>query len=235
MGWLAERVAEWNFRRTPLAQALREHVQEFFYRGRLLSWFSEDNRQRLINEFLQKASAIYRAADPIAAGRETLVEYVLFFSPLMAVALTEAEKADHPMFSGQPAISGELHHHIRQAAEHIDELGKMLFDQPDATDDELVSYMNTRSAVGLFFANGMNMIRIELGDRGEWYRPLLEATMVADEDRLRDALGLPRLLEGSFDALAYGNFFEYVLGQADPFYAWKKDWPRLLLYGRGDS
>jgi hypothetical protein len=82
------------------------------------------------------------------------------------------------------------------------------------------------------------MVRIYLGDEAarDWYHPFIEAQLVGEEAQIRDRLGLPPLLPGDVDGLAYFMFFDTVLaGEPDPFRAWLNQWPELYLAGEGPA
>lgn len=227
----------WKFKRSPLGQALRAHTQDFFYSGRLLSWMKEENKQRFVQDFMSQLVAIRSAENSAMALREKLTEYVLLYCELSILALTEEEKAQH-MFAANPFITGELHHHIERAAPLSEEMAKIVWqnDGPMSA-EELMATANTRSAVALYYANGLNMVRIAIGDTDpgkDWYRPFVEAMMVWEEDRVRDKLGLPKVLTNSIGGLAYSSFMNHVLnGEQNPFFTWTKDWPDLYLAGDG--
>jgi hypothetical protein len=93
-----------------------------------------------------------------------------------------------------------------------------------------------RTAVSQYFLNAFNIARSHLGDVTEpdWFRPLIEAQMVYEENRLRDELGLPLTVSDMIEALAYSTMFNLILnGEVNPFYAWCKTWPDKYLAGRG--
>lgn len=236
LNFIKERVELWKFKRTPIAQAIRAHTQEYFSMPSLAG-FSKESKERLVSDFCQKISQIYMSANPVLACRETLVEYTLLYAQLHVHCLTEDDKAEM-FYKDNPYISGELWRHIRQSSDHHDELARWKWEDPELTDEDLVANANTRCALYLYYANGMNLVRLELGDASEkgWFRALVEATLVNEEHRLREKLGLPVLVPGPIGALPYAVFMNYVInGEEYPLFAWCRDFPDLYLAGKGPA
>jgi len=225
-----------KFKQSTLGRALALHTDEHFYKGSALSDFSQANKDRLIGDFYGKIVSIGQADNAVMACRELLCEYVLSFAGLAVLCLKEEEKAAQ-VYASNPYISGTLWRHIEYAVAHNDEMAKLKWAHPESNAEELVAYANARSALMLYYANGLNMVRIELGDtdpQKDWYRPFVEATMVVDEDRQREKLGLVRLCPGSVGSLPYNLFLEFVInGSQNPFYEWTKAWPDRYLGGEG--
>jgi hypothetical protein len=220
-----------------LEKALKDHVQEYFYSGHALSWIRPENKERLVGELFTQFSAIEASPDPRMTLRERLAEYVLLFAQLQMLCLTEDEKAEH-IFKDSPYISGKIHHHIVQAAEHVEEAAQFVWGQDSkATAEELMNFANTRTAVMLFYANGLNLVRISAGDTDaakDWFKPFVEAMVVWQEHVLRMELGLPALLSDPLEGFIYGTFLDYVLdGDANPFFSWTRAHPDLYLAGKG--
>lgn len=229
---LKAQAALWKWRRTPLGQALAQHTQTYFYSGTTLSHFDEASKKRLIEDFGQKVLAVSQSRNAVHDLRELLANYVLAFAALQVLCLTEAEKAG-AFYKGNPYISGELHAHIERAAELSEELSRIRFEssQPLSATD-LVAVANQRCALLLYYANGLNMVRITIGDKSprDWFKPFVEAMLVWEEASYREKLGLPRLTPGFVDHLAYSNFLNYVTnGAPSPYYEWSKAWPELYL------
>lgn len=223
-----------KFMKTQLAQALREHTQEYFYRGSVLSGFSEEAKQSLISGMGQQMGAAFQSPDPVMAVREALVSYIISFAQLQALCLTEAEKAD-AFYAPNPHISGALHHDIAEAAKHVDEVARYQWEQ-GADADDLIAFCNTRCAVYLYFMNAFNMARMELGDKTDpdWFRPLVEAQLVYAENTIRSEMGAPLKVRDMVEALAYSVMNNMTLnGATNPFYEWCTSWPDKYLAGRG--
>jgi hypothetical protein len=122
--------------------------------------------------------------------------------------------------------------------DHIDDLGRIKFQEPSVTDDELAEHCLLQASIAIFMFNGLNLIRLNLeGDTQsspDWLMAFLQASMVHQEDDLRQAIGLPSLLPQVTDGLVYMTFGTYVVdGHPDPLFAWCKEWPDRFLLGRG--
>jgi hypothetical protein len=220
-----------------LEKALKDHVQEYFYSGHALSGMKPENKERLVGELFTQLSAIEASPDPRMTLRERLAEYVLMFAQLQLLCLTEDEKAEH-IFKDSPYISGRIHHHIVQAAEHVEDAAQLVWGQDGkATTEELMNFANARSAMMLFYVNGLNLARIVAGDTDaakDWFKPFVEAMLVWKEHVLRMELGLPALLSDPRSGLSYSTFMNYVLnGEANPFFSWTRAHPDLYLAGEG--
>jgi len=237
---LFDSIKQWRTRRqwqkSELGLALREHTQEFFYRGQALAHFSDQAKERLIGDFHQQVFEVLGAENPVDAQRHKLTSYVLELAPMQILSMDENDKANHPIYTPCPYISGTIYQHISDVADEYDELKKLKWEEPDTTDQDLFDYCRGRSTVLLYFANGMNIVRISMGDESDpdWYKPFVEAQLVAEEARIREKLELPQLTPNDMDSLIYGMFFEYVLaGDQNPFYSWSDKWPDHRLADRG--
>lgn len=235
LGFIKEQIDLWRFKRTPIAQAIRQHTQEYFSYPSLAS-FSEDNKQKLVGDFCQRVSLIYQSPNPVMACREAVAEYTLMFTQLHVHCLKEFEKADQH-YSENPYVSGQLWRHIRDSADHHEEIARWKWEEPELSDDDLIATANTRCALYLYYLNGMNLVRRELGDRSEgkdWFLPFVEACLVNEEHHVREKLGLPTLVPGPLGSLTYAGFLNYVLnGEQHPFFAWTRDFPDTYLAGEG--
>ncbi|RIV89594.1 hypothetical protein D2V17_05860 [Aurantiacibacter xanthus] len=236
-GW-RERRALKRWQRSVLGQALQHHGHSYFFAAdAIFSFYDEEEKQRNCAQLHSLAMEIVAANNPMLAVREQLANYVLTFAPLMAAGMPEEGKEERG-YTSTPYVSGQLRPHISKVADHIDELGRLRFSEPDISDEELASYCTNRASLLLFFCNGLNLISIALEDRieknDEWFAAFVEAAMVAAEDAIRQDIGLPSLLPGPIDSLAYSSFFQYVVsGEPDPFFAWAKAFPDKYLCGRG--
>lgn len=213
-----------------LEEALQEHTAAYFHSGHTLSNFSPEARQRIVNDLRQRISDICASPARKDELRRHIAEYVVLYAALCVFALTEDEKAVME-YGRNPYISGQLHHHIRRAAELHDEMRGQV--DRGLGDNELVAFANTRAAIMLYYANALNMVRIRRRDTAlstDWYRPFVEAMLVWEEDNARERLGLPRLVPGELHGLPYYGFLEVVLaGEADPVSRWKAKFPQLPL------
>ena len=215
-----------------LDEALQEHTAAYFYSGQALSSFSPEARRNIIDDLRRRISDIYASSSGKEDLRRLIAEYVLLYAGLCVLALTEDEKVVME-YGRNPYITGQLHHHIRHAADLHDEMRPLLEREP--SDQELVAFANTRAAVMLYYANALNMVRIHRRDTaptGDWYRPFVEAMLVWEEDNARERLGLPRVVPGELHGLPYYGFLEVVLaGENDPVGHWKQKFPQLHLAG----
>lgn len=217
-------VKAWN--RSTLGQALKQHTEHYFYRNiASLAGMSEEAKQKIVADFYTQVFSIDQDEDPFLRLRKLLATYVLEFSQLQVLCLTEEEKAGQ-FYADCPYISGELHHHIRTLAEHNEDLKQLQWAHDDITDDNLIGYCNQRTAVLLFYMNGMNIIRIERGDSDspkDWFRPFLQSMLIWDEDNCRKQIALPSLLPGELDGLKHSTFMNMVVnGFRNPLYEWEK-------------
>jgi hypothetical protein len=234
--FIKERVELWKFQRTPLAQAIQHHTQTYWSLPSLAS-VDPKTKEKLISEFCQRLGLIYASPNPVMACRETLAECTLLFTQLQIHCLTESEKADN-FYSANPYISGQIWRHVRQSSDHHDDMARWKFEDPEMTDEELIATANTRCALLLYYANGVNIVRRELGDFSEekdWFRPFVEACLVNEEHLLREKIGLPALVpDKMLGSLVYAGFLNYVLnGEQNPFFAWTRDFPDAYLAGEG--
>jgi hypothetical protein len=238
LNFIRDQVALRRFKRTPLAQAIRLHTQEYFHGHTALSSFEEENKEKLIGDFCQRVSLILQAPNPGLACREAIAEYTLLFAQLQVHCLKEFEKAEQ-FYSANPYISGELWRHIHESSEHHEELARYKWETPDLTDDDLIEIANTRCALLLYYANGMNIVRRNFGDKSEekdWFRPFVEACLVNEEHRLREKMALPVLVPDMLGSLVYASFLNYVInGEPNPFFAWARDFPDAYLAGEGPA
>lgn len=235
---LRERRALKQWQKSELGQALRHHGHDFFWKDDApFGYLDEEEKQKACVELHTKAINILSSPQPILAVREQLADHVLTFAQLMVAGMKEEDLEDRN-YAGTPYISGKLRPHIRKIADHIDELGRQRFSDPDITDEEMADFCTARASFLLFYCNGLNMVSISVEDRAnkrsEWFRAYVQAAMVAAEDGLRREIGLESLLPGSVDGLIYSSFTDYVInGEPDPFYSWTKVWPDYFLYGKG--
>lgn len=216
-------IKAWN--KSTLGQALALQAREYFYGEiRSLSGMSEKAKQKIIGDFYSKVFAIDQAANPFLQLRENIASYVIEFAKLQVLCLTPEEKADQ-FYSDCPYISGELRPHIRQLSDHNEELKQLKWSHENLTDEELIAFCNSRSAVLLYYVNGMNMVRVDRGDNGDpkdWFKPFFRSMLIYEEDLCRGQINLPPLLPNSLDALRHSVFMnEVVNGAANPLYTWE--------------
>lgn len=218
-------IREWQ--QSTLGQMLTIHTDEYFNHNPRLSSFSEDNKNKIITDFYQQIFNYYQTENPILAMRESLASYVVGYAGYQILCLTEEEKAE-AAYADSPYISGELHNHIDKVIPHNNELGELKWKHPDITNEELVSFCNTRCVLYLYYLNGVNYVRGEFDDMDkekDWLRPFIKSMLIWEEDQVRGKIALPSLLPDSLDALRHSTFMNFVVdGHKNPFYEWEKSW-----------
>lgn len=234
-----ERRALSRWQKSTLGKVLQHHGHEYFWRDDApFGYMDDETKLRHCAEIHGAAMSIMQSESPMLAERALLAEYVLSFAPLMVSGMREDGKREYELYADTPFISGDLRPHIEQIADHIDELGRVRFDNPDITSEELGDFCTTRASLLLFYCNGLNLISIYIEDRtngkGEWFRAYVQAAMVWAEDSIRKHIGLPSLIPSLTGGLVYSSFMNYVIaGEPDPFYAWCKNFPDYYLWGHG--
>ncbi|ASS60403.1 hypothetical protein CHR56_38405 (plasmid) [Rhizobium leguminosarum bv. viciae] len=92
---------------------------------------------------------------PCTSARPTYAEVLRWRhnARFQVLCLTEEEKAA-AFYRENPFISGELHRQVRAVAAKNDDLGRLLWDDPKISDDDLVGFANGECDKALYFANG---------------------------------------------------------------------------------
>jgi hypothetical protein len=180
----------------------------------------------LATEFYKRVFSIPEAENPFLKYREELCGAALGYAKFQVLCLTPEEKQE-AFYSNCPYISAELYRRIRHCAGHNEELAEILWRNEKATDDELVGYANAKSAVYLYYLNGMNLIRAEFDDmdlKKDWFRPFIISVLIWTENGYREQIGLPTLLpDGAIDALRHSTFVDGVWrGEKNPLFGWEK-------------
>jgi len=190
----------------------------------ILAGFSEARKQEIIGDFYGKVFALTQAENPFLTMREYIASYVCGYASFQVLCLKEEEKKE-AFYSDCPYISGELYRHIQKLSEHNEELKKLKWKNNDLSTDELVYFCNARSALHLYYVNGMNMVRSELKDLDtgkDWLRPFIRSMLIWEEDIYRGKVELPSLLPDSLDALRHSTFMNMVTnGYENPHYEWE--------------
>ena len=218
-------IREWQ--KSTLGQVLALHTDEYFNKNPRLSSFSEESKNNIITDFYQQIFNFSKAENPFLAMRESLASYVIGYAGYQVLCLTEEEKAE-AFYSDCPFISGELYRHIDKVVEHNDELGELKWKHPDISNDDLVSFCNTRCVLHLYYLNGVNYVRGEFDDidkEKDWLHPFIKSMLIWEGDQVRGKIDLPSLLPDSLDAFKHSTFMNLVTnGQKNPFYEWEKSW-----------
>jgi len=235
---IKERLALRRWTKSTLGVALRDHGHEFFWHDNApFAYLDEQVKLKHCAELHAAAMAILASENPLLAERERLAGYVHAFAELMVSGMPEDSKSERH-YADTPYISGKLRPYIGRIADHIDELGRLRFEDPEISGEGLADYCTMRASLLLFYCNGLNLISIYVEDRAnrhsEWYRAYIQAAMVWAEDSIREHLGLPSLLPTITGGLVYSSFMNYVTnGEPDPFFAWCRDFPEYYLLDHG--
>ena len=218
-------IREWQ--NSSLGKALAHHTNEYFHNNPRLARLSDDSKNKHIGDFIQQIIILSKAENPFLAMREALASCVIGYAKYQVLCLTEEEK-DEDIYSDCPYISGELYKHIDKAVKHIDELGELKWKYPSISNEELVSFCNTKCVLHLYYVNGFNYVRGEFDDfdkEKDWLRPFIKSMLIWEEDQIRNKIGLPSLLPGSLYGLKHSTFMNIVInGHKNPYYEWEKNW-----------
>jgi hypothetical protein len=238
---LAQRRAISKFKHSPFGQSLHKHTQEYFFTGKtVLRHLSPEQKQSHINDFATRILQISASSNPFLKLREELAGLVYAYAELQVLCLMPADIPD--LYGASPYISGELNHYILKCAEHIKELKEVVWNDPSITREGLTSYCNLQCALFLYFVNGVNLMRVEIGDYNDvpekdWLHPFITSMLIYCEDTYRQKIGLPSLLPNLPDGLIHSTFMNIVLnGDKNPLFEWETSF-RLrhsdAAYGRG--
>jgi hypothetical protein len=220
-----EIIASTDWPSSTLGHALELHTREYFYDDvGALSSLTDEIKQTLIEGLYQEIDEIYNAENPFLVCRERLVHYLSEWAELQVLCLTEEEKP-RVHYGVSPYISGELHHRLFDLIEQSRFIGEINLGSPFESKEEIILDLNTRSAILLYYATGLNIFRVQSGDSVEgkdWYKPLCTSMLISSEDDYRKAIELPSLLPESLDGPIHGLFSELVAnGHVNPYYQWE--------------
>lgn len=235
---IRDRLALRRWQKSEVGSALFHHGHEYFWKqGAIFGHFEHDSKHENCRQLHAVAIEILASSNPAIAARERIADYVTFCSRYLVIGMTAESKAQRP-YADTPYITGMLRPHIREITEHVDDLGRIRFQEPDVSDDELADHCLLQASIAMFMFNGINLVRISIEKSGhasaDWLGAFLQASMVHQEDDLRRSIGLPSILPQVTDSLVYMSFGTYVTGgEPDPLFAWCKDWPDRYLMGRG--
>jgi hypothetical protein len=157
--------------------------------------------------------------------REELAAAVYGYANLQVLCLKETERAD-TFYGHSPYITGKLHYRIRDAVPHNEELKYFVWQQPEAGDEELISFANLKCCQYLYYLNSFNLVRSEFRDiktgGRDWLRPFTTSMLIFCENSYRGTLHLPTLMPGDLDALKHSTFMNMVAnGVTDPLFEWE--------------
>jgi hypothetical protein len=230
-----EQKALTQWKKSALGIAISKHINEYFTNFPRLANFSDKSKEEIVLDFYKLVMGFYNAPNPILAMRINLSSYVYEYAGYAVLSLTEKElenNANNNIYSSS-FISGQLHLHIRKLSEHIDELKELIWKDPDITDSELIEFCNIRRLLLLFYVNGINLVRCDLGDFDEekdWFQPFIKSMLIWRESTFREEANLPAQLKEKLDGLKYSSFLNMVEnGHKNPFFEWQKEWPELNI------
>lgn len=217
-------IRQWQ--NSELGKALILHTDEYFKYPRLAE-FSEENKTKIKQDFLEKIFSFSDAENPFLAMREALAAYVIGYTQYQVLCLKEEEK-EAASYSDCPYISGELYKHIDKVTEHFDALGELKWKHPDIPSEDLIDFCNTKCVIHLYYVNGLNYVRMDFDDldkEKDWLQPFIKSSLIHEENYFRDKIGLPSLLPDSMDGVKHGTFMNVVIqGHKNPYYEWEKHW-----------
>jgi hypothetical protein len=218
-------IASTDWPASTLGHALALHTRENFHEDvGALSSLPDELKQTLIEGLYQEIDEICHSENPFLACRERLVNYVSEWAALQVLCLTEEEKPQ-AHYGDSPYISGELHHRLFDLIEHNRFIGERNLGSPFESKEEIIFALYARSAIFLYYANGLNMSRIQSGDSIEgkdWYQPLCTSMLISSEDQYRKKIELPSLLPELLDGPIHGLFAEFVVnGHINPYCEWE--------------
>ena len=212
-----------------LDEIFHEHTQAFLSIPRFAS-LSDEFRNDLINSLYANFKNIELSTNPIMDLRELIASYVIQHAELQILCLNEIEKKE-ASYKDNPYISGALYKNIRQASDYVDDLKDLKWKYPNISDDELISFCNSRCVVLQYFINGLNRLRIVYKDYDmtkDWLLPFMTAMLIWEEDKIRKKIGLESLLLDGLDSLKYSTFLNFVInGEVNPYYKWEKAYGSL--------
>jgi hypothetical protein len=222
---IKRRWQEHKFRQTVEAQALRAHTRRYFNETMLRS-LSKQEKNRHIHEFLQNLGRILTSQNQFLSFREQLGSSVAGYAELQVLCLKPEEKSD---VHDSPYLSGELYPYIRQCKDHVEWVGRLLWERPTINDDDLIATLNARCVLILYHANGLNILRglfehRSLDDPKDWFKPFVRSMLIAAENTHREKLNLPSMLGEGFEAmiraLQHATFLNFVVdGAEQPLFA----------------
>ena len=213
---------------TEIGKKLYLHVQEYMHGNgetTMLTSMPEESRLEITNNFMADVLPILDSENGFKLMRETIGFHVLHYAELEVMGINEEIAQTMDRYK-HPAISGELHHYITDLIPHCEWLSQ--FKEKNYSKERLIEIVNARSAVELFYINGLNILRLEFDDfntDNDWLRPFIKSTMISCEDEYRKKISLNSLLENTvLGSTPYGVFFNIVIsGEKKPYDEWRKD------------
>lgn len=207
-----------------LGKALSQHVSDSFKSNEILAALPAEIQEQLVNDFYKRIFELSKSEKPLLTLRGYIASYVHAYATFQVLALTEKEKASS-FFKGSPYISAQLYKHISELVKHNEEFKALGLHESGISDQELLAFCRRKAAIGMFYMNGMNIVRCEMRDMDsekDWLRPFIESMLITEEQQCRSAIGLPSLL--SDDEFKHrASFLNYVTdGTRNPLQAWEQ-------------
>jgi hypothetical protein len=209
---IVKQVREWHavrkWGRTTIGRALQIHT----HNETILRTLSADAKKRHALVFFARVFALPQAPNPFLAYRHELSLAAWAYADIQVLCLTPAECTD--IFASS-YISGELYRHIRSCANHNKEIERVIWQYPEATDEEVHATLNAEAVLCLYHLNGLNIVRGEfeprdLEDPKDWFNPFIKSAMIFVEDCHRGNLHLPRLCPNDLLPLQHSTFMNIV-------------------------
>ena len=218
-----------KLRATPLGKDLEDLTVRIFHTESKLRFWDEESKAQHIGAFYEKVFSLLNQDNAHVKFREELASAVIAYAQLQVLCLKPEEKADL-FYADAKYVSGELFRHIRACCAHNEDMGKLLWEVPDMSDEDLVAVANTRSLVWMYQAYGWNLVRSAFHERvvpgKDWFNPFVLSMMIFAEDRYRADVGLPSLFAADdFGAIEHSTFMNLVVNCAEhPLYEWEKNY-----------
>jgi hypothetical protein len=227
---IAQRVRDWNavrkFNQSVIGMALQSHTHTFFNET-MLRTLSKKAKQDHVLRFMDRVGEITKAENPFLAYRKELAQAAYAYADFQVLVLLPNEKVG--LFDSR-YISAELSLFIRASAKTDKHIEKIIWQHPDATDDELYWTLNAEAVLCLYHLNVLNMVRSEferreLNDPKDWFKPLVKSCLIFCESYRRNDLGLPTLCPDDVFPLQHGTFVSIVeKGYQQPLFEWERQY-----------
>ena len=218
-----------SYLRTTMGRAITIHINQSLYsKNGYLRNLPKETKKHIAANMHQIVHQIEHSEDPFLTMRAYLSEAVYVFASYTVIILNQDELEQiFADWEPCPYISCELQSHIQILAPHITELKKMLWEfNNNLTNEELLEGCRILGFIHLFYMNGINLIRIykkDYKEQQDWFKPFVQSTLIAMEDRYRKIIGIPSLFTHSLDLLRHLCFSSIVEnGSKDPYLEFQK-------------
>lgn len=225
--WRELKKASQAMKDDPLLGALVDHTNRNWHGVGILADINPEVTQRHLTEFLNVVARIRKSENPTLALREQLANAVYVYSSFLTLCITPELRGQ--MFTAESQfVSGELNQHLCDPkAQDLTPFEEFFEQYPNAHTDDLQSVADFQMALSNFYAQGLDLVRIHLGDcntaspKRDWLRPYKIAMAEIAEYEHREILQLPQLLE-QMDMLNRRVFAQKVLTEADPLMSYEE-------------